>query len=71
MGSIAMGSIAMGSIVRRSIRRRRLIARRPGPDLEFFFNRYERRRQAMTRSDPGSRSDLHELESQARLQSRR
>ena len=49
----------------------RLIARRPGPDLEFFFNRYERRRQGMNRSDPGSRPDLHELESQARLQNRR
>ena len=56
---------------KRSVRRKRLIARRPGPDLEFFFNRYERRRQAMNRSGTGSRSDLHDLESQARLQSRR
>ena len=56
---------------KRSARRRRLIARRPGPDLEFFFNRYERRRQGMNRSEPGSRPDLHELESQARLQNRR
>jgi hypothetical protein len=55
---------------KRSIRRRRLIARRPGPDLEFFFNRYERRRQGTNRSDAGSRPDLHELESQARLQNR-
>lgn len=58
-------------VARRSIRRRRLIARRPGPDLEFFFNRYERRRHGMGRSEPASRTDLHELESQARLQDRR
>jgi len=58
-------------IAKRLIRRKRLIARRPGPDLEFFFNRYERRRQGMNRSEPGSRSDLHELERRARLQSRR
>jgi|EndMetStandDraft_9_1072997.scaffolds.fasta_scaffold1426123_1 hypothetical protein len=57
-------------IARRSARRRRLIPRRPRPDLEFFFSRYERRRQGVNRSDPGSRSDLHELESQARLQNR-
>ena len=61
----------MGVIARRAVRRKRLIARRPRPDLEFFFSRYERRRPAMDRLDSGSRSDLYELESRTRLQDRR
>ena len=58
-------------VARRLVRRKRLIARRPHPDLEFFFSRYERRRPAMTRSDSGSRSDLYELESRTRVEDRR
>ena len=60
----------MGLIARRLVKRKRL-ARRPRPDLEFFFSRYERRRPAMDRLDSGSRSDLYELESRTRLQDRR
>jgi hypothetical protein len=59
-----------GAVARRSARRKRRIARRPGPDLEFFFSRYEQRRPAMNRSDAGSRSDLYELETRTRLQDR-
>jgi hypothetical protein len=59
------------AVARRSTRRKRLIARRPRPDLEFFFSRYERRPPAMDRSDAGSRSDLYELETRTRLQDRR
>jgi hypothetical protein len=60
-----------GAVARRSARRKRLIARRARPDLEFFFNRYERRRPGMSPSDAGSRPDLYELESRTRLQDRR
>lgn len=60
-----------GAVARRSIMRKRLIARRARPDLEFFFNRYERRRRGMSPSDAPSRSDLYELESRTRLQDRR
>ncbi|MGH6713165.1 MAG: hypothetical protein ACREEK_29940 [Bradyrhizobium sp.] len=60
-----------GVVARRSLRRKRLIARRPHPDLEFFFSRYEQPRPAMNPSDAGSRSDLYELESRTRLQDRR
>ena len=60
----------MGVVAKRSVRRKRL-ARRPRPDLEFFFSRYERRRPAIIRLDSGSRSDLYELESRTRLQDRR
>jgi hypothetical protein len=59
------------AVARRSLRRKRLIARRPRPDLEFFFSRYEQLRPAMHPSDAGSRSDLNELESRTRLQDRR
>ena len=59
------------AVARRLVRRKRLIARRPHPDLEFFFSRYERRRGATARSDAGSRSDLYELESRTRLKDRR
>jgi len=59
----------MGVIARR-VRRKRL-ARRPRPDLEFFFSRYEQRRNRTDRSNNGSRSDLYELESRTRLQDRR
>jgi hypothetical protein len=58
-------------IAKRSARRKRLIARRARPDLEFFFNRYERRRRGMSLPDAGSRSDLYELETRTRLQDRR
>jgi len=57
-------------IARRSAKRRRL-ARRARPDLEFFFNRYERRRPGTSVSHAGSRPDLNELESRLRLQDRR
>jgi hypothetical protein len=59
-----------GVIARRSARRKRL-ARRARPDLEFFFNRYERRRPGMGLAHAGSRPDLNELESRTRLQDRR
>jgi hypothetical protein len=57
-------------IARRSAKRRRL-ARRARPDLEFFFDRYERRRPGMDPARAGSRPDLNELESRTRLQERR
>jgi hypothetical protein len=60
-----------GVIARRSARRKRLLARRARPDLEFFFNRYERRRRGMSLPDAGSRPDLNEMESRIRLQDRR
>jgi hypothetical protein len=55
---------------KRPSRRRRLIARRPHPDLEFFFRRYERRRPGMNRPDEGARPDGPELPNQMRLQNR-
>ena len=58
-------------IATRSTTRKRLLARRPRPDLEFFFNRYERRRPGMSLPDAGSRVDVYELESRTRLQDRR
>ena len=71
MLALAPASELMGSAVaRRSMRRKRL-ARRPHPDLEFFFRRYERPRPAIIRLDSSSRSDLYELESRTRLQDRR
>jgi hypothetical protein len=57
-------------IARRSAKRKRL-ARRARPDLEFFFNRDERRRLGMRQAHAGSRPDLNELESRLRLQDRR
>jgi hypothetical protein len=60
-----------GVIARRSARRKRLLARRARPDLEFFFNRYQRRRRGMDLLDTGSRPGLNELESRIRLQDRR
>ena len=60
----------MGVIARRLVRRKRL-ARRPRPDLEFFFSRYEQRRNRTDRPNSGgSRPDLYELESRTRLQDR-
>ena len=58
-------------IARRPARRKRLFARRPRPDLEFFFNRYERRRPGISLPEASCRSDVYELESQTRLQDRR
>ena len=60
----------MGLIARRLVKRKRL-ARRPRPDLEYFFSRYEQRRNRTDRPNSGSRSDLYELESRTRLQDRR
>ena len=59
------------AVARRLMRRKRLIARRPRPDLEFFFRRYERRRPAMNQLISGSRFDLCELESRTRVEDRR
>jgi hypothetical protein len=58
-------------IARRPVKRKRLVALRPRPDLEFFFNRYKPRRPAIDRFDAGSRSDLYGLETRTRLQDRR
>ncbi|CAN7350496.1 hypothetical protein LJR220_003113 [Bradyrhizobium sp. LjRoot220] len=60
-----------GAAVRRWVRPKRLIARRPRPDLEFFFSRYERRGPAVNRRTGGSRYDLYGLEGRARFPDRR
>jgi len=60
----------MQTLIARRPAKRKRFARRPRPDLEFFFSRYERR-PALDRSDAGSRSDLYELETRTRLQDRR
>jgi len=59
-----------GVIVKRPSKRRCRIPRRPHPDLEFFFSRYERRRPGMNRSDDGTRPHRLETASQMRLQTR-
>ena len=59
-----------GVIVKRPSKRRCRIPRRPHPDLEFFFSRYERRRPGMNRPDEGARPDGPELPNQMRLQNR-
>jgi hypothetical protein len=57
-------------IAKRPSRRRCRIPRRPHPDLEFFFSRFERRRPGINRADDGIRLDRQELPSQMRLRNR-
>jgi hypothetical protein len=59
-----------GAIVKRPSMRRCRIPRRPHPDLEFFFSRYERRRPGVNRSDDGARPGRSESVDQLRLQNR-
>jgi hypothetical protein len=59
-----------GVIMKRPSRRRCRIPRRPHPDLEFFFSRFERRRPGMNRPDDGHRLDRQESASQMRLRNR-
>lgn len=43
----------LGIIPKQSSKRRRLVARRPHPDVEYFFSQYHRHSCATNRSDDG------------------